>query len=183
MYNGELEVCALLRPNGEANEARLWLAEIFGVQAVLSAALSIMHPELYDLGRQAMLEIWKLAHKSNASEVVKVAELWPGVYNSLSAMVNRRSPYHKDRNGLPQWFDLVLTVGSYDSIKFEMPELKIAFHYPPGTVIAFSGRRLEHGVGPAAGDRSCIVWYMQEKVHQALKIHQCNFAHVRHLEH
>ncbi|KAG9311623.1 hypothetical protein JVU11DRAFT_7844 [Chiua virens] len=115
--------------------------------------------------------------------MMKGAELWPGIYNSLSAVVNYSSPYHKDQNRLPQWFDLVLIVGNYEAIKFEMPELKIACYYPPGTVIAFSGQLLEHGVWHAAGNRSCIVWYMQEKVHEALQIQWCNFVHVCHLEH
>ena len=71
-------------------------------------------------------------------------------------MVNCCSLYHKDQNGLPQWFDLLLTVGDYEDIHFKMLEFKLAFQYPLGIVIVFLGSLLEHGVQHVRGNRGCI---------------------------
>lgn len=154
-----------------------------GTQVVLSAAMSIMHPEMYELGRDAMLKLWELSQQSDEQyKMSNILCLWSLVYNSLSIMVNHCSPFHTNSNNLQQWFNLLLIVGNYEDVHFQMPQLHMAFRYAARTVLAFSGGLLEHGVMHVAGDRGCIAWYMQEKVHDVLGINRCNFTNVSNMQ-
>ncbi|KIJ10066.1 hypothetical protein PAXINDRAFT_58232, partial [Paxillus involutus ATCC 200175] len=143
-----------------------WLATIFKVHAHLSAAMGVMHPQVYTVGRDALIKIWEDA----SMEIREVLRVWPSVYSSLSLMVNRCSPYHLDKMGKPQWFDQLLTVGHYSDLDLVLPTLQLRLDYLPGTVVAFSGKVLVHRVGKTNGDRACIAWYMQDRVHRAMNV-------------
>lgn len=148
--------------------------------ALLSATMSILHPEMYALGRLAMIKLWQTASTTHGAEenndMLDVLTLWPSVYNTLSVMVNRCSPYHVDINGKVEWFDQLLTVGKYEGLDMVFPRQQLRLRYEAGTMIAFSGRLLVHGVGDVMGDRACLAWYMQQKVHSALDIPTCHHA-------
>ncbi|KAI6146253.1 hypothetical protein BKA82DRAFT_3948403, partial [Pisolithus tinctorius] len=64
------------------------------------------------------------------------------------------------------WYDLLVTVGDYPPLDFVIPTLNLWLHYNPGTIIAFSGSALEHGVGAVDSDRACLAYYMHANVHQ-----------------
>ncbi|KAF9219386.1 hypothetical protein BS17DRAFT_679490, partial [Gyrodon lividus] len=77
------------------------------------------------------------------------------------------SPFYLDKMGKPQWFDQLLTVGHYNGLDLVLPTLQLRLDYPPGTVVAFSGKLLAHGAGETDRDRACAAGYMQDKVHWA----------------
>ncbi|KIK72602.1 hypothetical protein PAXRUDRAFT_180353, partial [Paxillus rubicundulus Ve08.2h10] len=54
--------------------------------------------------------------------------------------------------------------------------LRLRLDYLPGTVIAFSGKILVHRVGEMEGDRACIAWYMQDKVHPEMNVGECGYC-------
>ncbi|KAF9222208.1 hypothetical protein BS17DRAFT_676383, partial [Gyrodon lividus] len=152
----------LFRPRRNNEEARQWLATIFQAQCHLSAAMGIMHLQMYAIGWAALIKIWKDA----SEEIREVLWVWPSIYSSLSLMVNQCSPFHLDKMGKPQWFDQLLTIGHYNGLDLVLPTLQLRLDCPPGTVVAFSGELLIHGARETDGDRACIAWYMQDKVHQ-----------------
>ncbi len=170
MTNGVLEVSASLKGGRFNNEGREWLQDNYRLQSLLSAATRIIHPEMYQLGRECMLRLQDWARKTDDREMVEVLKIWPSIFGSLSIMVNRSSPFHLDRNGRVEFFDQLLTVGEYRNLDIVFPTLKVRCKYLPGTVLAFSGKQLEHGVGEVAEDRACVAWYMQQKVHAAMEI-------------
>jgi hypothetical protein len=174
MFQHPLEVSALLKPGRNKEEAKQWLAAIFKAHSLLSAAMGIIHPEMYSRGRDALIKIWEGA----SAEMREVLQVWPSVYSSLSLVVNRCSPYHLDKMGKPQWFDQLLTVGHYNDLDLVLPTLRLRLDYLPGTVVAFSGKLLVHGAGETNGDRACIAWYMQDKVHRAMNICECGYCHL-----
>lgn len=179
--NSTIRVSANLRDPETGGECRKWLATMYDAHALLSATLSIMHPQLYALGRESMVHLWKAAAAENNQEMLEVLQEWPSVYNTLSVMVNRCSPYHVDMNGKVEWFDQLLTVGRYKGLDMVFPRQRLRLRYEGGTMIAFSGRLLVHGVGDVDGDRACLAWYMQRKVHSAYNIEKCNYAKLQHL--
>ncbi|KAI9571887.1 hypothetical protein HD554DRAFT_2168656 [Boletus coccyginus] len=152
--------------------------------------MSIMHPEMYDVGREAMIKLWEAASgvkggfatsggsKVESANILKALCLWPSVYSSLSVVANRSSAYHLDQMGKWQWFDQLLTVGNYGALDLAFPTLLLNLHYPPGTVVVFSGKLLVHGASKADRDHGCIAWYMQDKVHKAMGVAQCSPAHL-----
>ncbi|KIK80077.1 hypothetical protein PAXRUDRAFT_159626, partial [Paxillus rubicundulus Ve08.2h10] len=160
MFKHPLKASTLLKP-GRNEEAKQWLAAIFKVHSHLSAAMGVMHPQMYAIGRHTLIKIWEDA----SAEIREALRVWPSVYSSLSLMVNRCLPYHLDKMGKLQWFNQLLTVGHYSNLDLVLPTLQLRLDYLPGTVVAFSGKILVHGVGETDGDRACIAWYMQDKVH------------------
>ncbi|KAI6143750.1 hypothetical protein BKA82DRAFT_28660, partial [Pisolithus tinctorius] len=115
------EVSRLLKSKSQPKEVREWLQCTAGLQAVLSGALRIMHPK-----------ISKAAERQD-EDMEAVLPMWNSVYSSMSVMVNRASPAHKDTNGRKVWLDTLLTVGNYPRLHFLVPELGIRLQYNPGT--------------------------------------------------
>ncbi|KAI5993818.1 hypothetical protein F5J12DRAFT_785939 [Pisolithus orientalis] len=99
-----------------------WSQQSYLPAAILSGALSIMHPGLYDTGRQAMqsLDTWLSQHNQDMHDAL---QHWP----------------------LSNWYDMLVTVGDYEDCVLDIPMLGLQFLYKPGTVVAFSGRLLQHG--------------------------------------
>ncbi|KIO00462.1 hypothetical protein M404DRAFT_152837, partial [Pisolithus tinctorius Marx 270] len=64
-------------------------------------------------------------------------------------------------------------VGDYPPLDFVIPTLNLWLHYNPGTIIAFSGSALEHGVGAVDSDRACLAYYMHANVHQSVHVPMC----------
>lgn len=178
-----LDVSALLKEGRHGGEARIWLQHMTWMHALLSASMSIMHPDMYAKGRTAMIKLWNNACASGHTEMLDVLRIWPSIYGSLSLMVNRKSPYHQDKNGKLESFDQLLTVGEYSQLHLSFPTLRLHFAYPPGTVMAFSGKMLAHSVPHVQSDenRACVAWYMQHRVHRETQVSPCNFAHTQDL--
>lgn len=143
--------------------------------ALLSASLAIMHPEMYLAGQQAMLKLLRWSSGQDNAEMQDVLAIWPSVFSVISVMVNRMSPLHTDRNGRPQLFDLLITVGNYGDLDIAIPTVSRKFRYNPGTAIAFSGQLLQHGVGQCEDDRAVLSFYMRDNVHQFVDVPRSNF--------
>ena len=165
------EVSAAMR----TESAQQWLSSIRDEAAILSGALAIMHPEMYCSGLQTMVKLGEFAEEIGDTCMTAILAQWPSVYNVGSLMVNRASPFHVDRFGRPQWFDLLVTFGTYSDLYFLLPTLGLTLQYCPGTVIAMSGKMIEHGVGQADGDRAVLAWYMRDEVHEFMHVSRSHF--------
>ncbi|KAF8124488.1 hypothetical protein EV363DRAFT_1178062 [Boletus edulis] len=146
------EVSAAMR----TESAQQWLSSIWDEAAIQSGALAIMHPEMYCSGLQTMVKLGEFAEEIGDTCMTAILAQWPSVYNVGSLMVNRASPFHVDRFGRPQWFDLLVTFGTYSDLYFLLPTLGLTLQYCPGTVIAMSGKMIEHGIGQTDGDRAVL---------------------------
>ena len=144
--------------------------------ALLSTAISIMHPKMYALGRESLIKQWKWASKTEHGQMLDILQLWPSVYNTTSLMVNSCSPYHVDINGRAELYDQLLTVEQYKGLDMVFPCQKLRLRYEAGSMIVSSGWLLVHGAREVAGDRACLAWYMQHKVHSAFEIPDCKFV-------
>ena len=56
-----------------------------------------------------------------------------------------------------------------------IPTIKHQLWYDPGTVIAFSGQMLEHGVGQVEGEWRVLSYYMQDNIHEYIDVSCCNY--------
>jgi hypothetical protein len=52
----------------------------------------------------------------------------------------------------------------------ELPSIGIRMAYKSGTVMAFSGKMLRHGVPECDGERICLAYYMRDKVHERMGV-------------
>ena len=99
---------------------------------------------------------------------------WSTVYTNLSLISNRKTPLHRDPQSRSDWFDLLATVGEYQDCFLNIPTLGVQLEYSPGTVVAFSGRLLRHGVIEEGGDRCCLAYYMRDNIHNWLGVTSVN---------
>ncbi|KAI6144297.1 hypothetical protein BKA82DRAFT_4016992 [Pisolithus tinctorius] len=93
-----------------------WSQRSYLLAAILSGALSIMHPGLYEAGRQAMqsLDTWSSQHNQDMQDAL---QHWPSVFTNVSVISN---------------LDHTLSPGPTLTVRL--------FLYNPGTVVAFSGQ-------------------------------------------
>lgn len=175
------EVSATLKARNPDQGGRAWLEQMILPSAVLSAAMAVMHPDLYAAGREAVVRLYQdlaVLHPDDPAlvEMAEMLRLWPSVFTTTSVMVNRVTPFHRDHNSRVQWYDLLASIGSYVHAWFEVPTLGTACYYPPGSVVAVSGLLVRHGVAPTEGNRLCVASYMRDNVHQAVGVHRSDWV-------
>ncbi|KIN94699.1 hypothetical protein M404DRAFT_167622, partial [Pisolithus tinctorius Marx 270] len=95
---------------------------------------------------------------------------WPSVFTNVSVISNRTTPFHRDPHSRSDWYDMLVTVGDYEDCVLDIPTLGLQFLYNPGTVVAFSGRLLRHGVSSVGGNRCCFAYYMRDNIHNWIGI-------------
>jgi hypothetical protein len=122
-----------------------------------------------------MVKLGEFAEEIGDTGMTAILAQWPSVYNVASLMVNRASPFHVDRFGRSQWLDLLVTFGTYSDLHFFLPTLGLTLQYRPGTVIAMSGKMIEHGAGQTDGDRAVLAWYMRDEVHEFMHVSRSQF--------
>lgn len=167
-----------------------WCRENKQFSHVLSGVLSIMHPELYQLGQQAMCKLRETSEATGApwvpcyenDRLQEVLEIWGHPWTALSIMVNRATPYHRDTNGRNPWMDLMVTVGEYEHGRLELPGLGVRLEYNPGTIVGLCGKVVVHGAAEVEGDRACLAYYMRNGVHERLGIPAGTWSRVSYWE-
>jgi hypothetical protein len=142
--------------------ASVWLDCISQSNSILSAILAVIHPELYDAGQETF------NHLRQHSEIQPqdVLRRWTSVFNGVSMICNRLTPAHLDGNSRKQWYDLLVSLGSYRNCKLELLGLGVSLEYGPGTVVGLVGSTLEHEVSHFEGDRVCYAYFMWDNVHE-----------------
>lgn len=159
----------MVKPDGAA--AR-WLSRMVESSALIGGILSIVHPELYEAGKAAIVHLDQ--HPQTADRPRRLQELlqmWSAPFHGLSVISNRKTPVHRDTNGGRPWMDILVALGNYVEGSLGLPGLGIQLHYCPGTVVAIAGRVIAH-YAECDGDRACIAYYMREKVQARLGLSQ-----------
>jgi hypothetical protein len=142
-----------------------WLDEISTSNIILSAVLAVIHPNLYDAGRETLIRLRNHAgiQQEDADHVL---DRWTSAFSGVSVISNRISPLHRDGGSRPMWYNLLVTLGNYKNCKLDLPGLGISMDYRPGTVVGLSGMVLQHQVSGCEGDRLCYAYFMRDNVHE-----------------
>ncbi|KAI5999886.1 hypothetical protein F5J12DRAFT_784642 [Pisolithus orientalis] len=149
--NGFPEASWLLKSRMENTSTREWVDQMSNTNALLSAILHVIHLE-------ALICLGEQAEQQADSDMSFILPIWSSTYSSM------------DINGWDPWYDMLVTMGDYPPLDFVIPMLNLQLHYNPGTIIAFSGSALEHGVGAVDGDRACLAYYMHANDMLALEL-------------
>jgi hypothetical protein len=140
--------------------------------ALIGGILSIVHPKLYEAGKEAIVYLDEHPDMADRPERLRqLLQLWSAPFHGLSVISNRVTPVHRDSNGGKKWMDILVALGDYTEGFLELPGVGIRFEYLPGTVVAISGRVIAHSA-ECDGDRACIAYYMREKVQARLGLSQ-----------
>ena len=141
-----------------------WLKLQVQTSAIIGGILSIVHPEQYAAGIGILR---KLAQEptlvKNGQHLSKILEVWAAPFNVVTVISNRQTPFHRDNGAYYTCFDILLALGEYQDGRLETPGLGMRFKYDPGTLAAFSGRILQHGV-TCAGNRACMVFHSKGNI-------------------
>lgn len=172
----ELEVSALLKARNLHRGGEAWLMAMQEPHLVLGGMLKIMHPDLYKSSLAALLQL------QDQEEHATVLAKWGTVFNALSFISNRAAPLHRDSKSRKDWYDLLVSFGTYADATFHLPGLGMQFPYRSGTIVAFSGSLLRHGVSAHEGERACLAYYMRESVHKRLGVPMAGWMTVGRLE-
>ena len=163
----QLKVSAdLTKPNAVLE----WLKKCSLPFALIGGILSIIQPELYNAGWEALKKLSEdpgLCDKPK--RLLEVLSTWYTPFSALAVISNQSTPLHRDTGGRPEWLDLMVALGVYEHGRFAVPGLGYTFKYNPGTIVAFLGKIFRHGA-ECAGDRACIAFNMCDNVLNQLGI-------------
>jgi hypothetical protein len=136
--------------------------------AIVGAILSVIQPDLYDVGMEGLRRLYRNPSAVETPEILAdVLELWTVPFSGLSVISNRSTPLHRDCNGRKEWMDLLVALGQYKDGLFFVPGLGLELLYNPGTVVGITGKVLQHGA-ECNGERACLAFYMRDRVHERL---------------
>ncbi|KAA1473523.1 hypothetical protein DENSPDRAFT_780029 [Dentipellis sp. KUC8613] len=156
--------------------AQKWLDDISESNGLVTAALKVIHPDLYLAGMAAMR---KLSERSDLSNVVL---RWSTVFSGVSIISNRQTLCHRDFNSRHEYFDILATIGPYGYTTLNLPGLNTKLSYTCRTIVAISGKAFEHEVPPCEADRICYAYWMRDSVHRALGIPTADWTNMRKVE-
>lgn len=172
----ELHVSQTLQEH-DKNGSLDWLADMQETTDLLNAILSIVHPELYQAGEDAL---HKLREAPEFMKHRRWARAWTSVYTGVSVIANRACVPHRDPGGRADWFDMIVTLGKYREATMRWPDLAVSLDYPPGTVVFLAVKLIRHQVlHTVGGERLCHVWFMRDLVHERLGIQSTAWAEYR----
>ncbi|EIW78071.1 hypothetical protein CONPUDRAFT_36489, partial [Coniophora puteana RWD-64-598 SS2] len=137
-----------------------WVSASAHPMAIPSAVLAIIHPHQYQQGLRCMR---RLRRRTILKPFV---DSWASAFNAMTVISNRETLYHRDGGGCFQWYDVLGTYGQYSRGLLSFPALGIDLDYRPGTVVAFAGNVLRHGVPHPDGERVCLAHYMRKNLHE-----------------
>jgi len=152
-----------------------WLKKITPVEQLLDKLFSMISPDLHYAGSQVILKVGQDANLPigckawHQNQIAEMARAWPIATSGVSVIVNRASVCHTDNKGSKDWYDILLTAGTYKDCWFRLPDLELQLEYSPGTVVALNGRILKHEVIKwKGGDRVCCAHWLRPAVLKGL---------------
>lgn len=169
-----MKISAALKKHDSA--ADKWISVMSESSALLGGIFSIVHPDLYQAGIDAMIALNNNPDLvSDSMRLQSILATWSAPFHAVSIISNRVTPPHHDVKSAKQWMDLLVALGKYRKGIFSIPTVGYKLRYNPGTVVCLNGRLLRHEAD-VVGDRACIAYYMREKVHKRLAMKDIGWA-------
>ncbi|KAG1722298.1 hypothetical protein EDB19DRAFT_1916732 [Suillus lakei] len=127
---------------------------------IVSAALQVMHPDLYLAGMETQVRLGKWAAIYELDKMHHHLQCWTSVFNVVSVICNRQTPPHRDPKCRLAAFDIMMTTSIYHPVIMDFMNLGIKFLYDSGSMLASSCRLVRHYMNVEEGNRIVTVWYM-----------------------
>jgi hypothetical protein len=143
---------------------------------LVSAALRVMHPDLYFAGVDTLLKLGQCAYGDGLPDMHDRIVHWGSVFNVAAIMCNRRSPPHRDPKCRPEAFDIMTSIGAYAPAIMDLKNLGIKLAYDSGVMVAFSCRLVVHEMYVESGDRIVWAWFMRDSIHNYVATPRPEFA-------
>ncbi|KAK7696325.1 hypothetical protein QCA50_000979 [Cerrena zonata] len=145
------------------DQGQEWMRDSADAGAIISGMLRVMHPDQYRMA-------WEVMNRLRAVRPMEAMWCWPTVFNAVTIVANRQCPLHRDAEGMYRCYDILASVGEYESAPLYLSSLGIQIPNGPGTVVGFSGKALRHGVADAMGSHICHAYYVCESLREFLGV-------------
>ncbi|KAG2143568.1 uncharacterized protein EDB93DRAFT_1088254, partial [Suillus bovinus] len=132
---------------------------------LVSAALCIMHLDLYLAGIQTQVRLGEWASQYELHDMCYHLQRWTSVFNVVSVICNCQSPPNRDLKCRPEAFDIMTTAGIYHLVIMDFINLGIKFLYNSGSMLASLCRLVRHHMHVEEGNRIVTAWYMRDSIH------------------
>ncbi|KAG2105029.1 uncharacterized protein F5147DRAFT_579529 [Suillus discolor] len=143
---------------------------------LVSAALQVMHPDLYQAGIKTQVRLGEWAIRYQLHDMCHHLKRWTSVFNVVSVICNRRSPPHRDPKCQPEAFDIMTTAGIYHPVMMDFMNLGIKFLYDSRSMLASSCRLVRHHMHVEEGSRIVTAWYMRDSIHNFVGTPRTDYA-------
>ena len=143
---------------------------------LISAALRVMHADLYFAGLETLLKLGAWAHDAGLHDIYDRIVHWASVFNVASIMCNRRSPPHRDPKCRPEAFDIMTSIGAYLPAIMNLKNFGIKLTYDSCVMVGFSCRLVVHEMYVESGDRIVWAWFMRDSLHNFVATPRPDFA-------
>ena len=147
-----------------------WLQEMSQSIALMGALLSIVHPELYEIGQGVLKKLGDSPDiVKDGEEVLEVLWLWTTPFLGYGLISNCITPLHRDNNSQGPWYDCLTTIRNYEKGAWLiLKNIGLELDYPSGTMVFLLGKIIQHGTSDINGDQVCIAQYMRDRVHERM---------------
>ncbi|KAG1882455.1 hypothetical protein F4604DRAFT_1921646 [Suillus subluteus] len=143
---------------------------------LVSAALRVMHPDLYWAGIKTQVRLGEWATQHQLHDMTYHLKHWTSVFNVVLVICNRRSPPHRDPKCRPEAFDIMTTTGIYHPVIMDFMNLGIKFLYGSGSMLASSCRLVRHHMHVEEGNWIVTAWYMRDSIHNFVGTPRTDYA-------
>ena len=144
-------------------EVHEWLRQSEPMEWLVNAILSVVHPDLHQVGLAA-----KQAYEIGATSNKPYS--WLSVFSGIDVIVNRLTSPHRDAGGTASSYDLLLTLGE-GFANLHLADAGAQLAYAPGTLVFLTGKVLEHEVPEwEGGERAVVAHYMKDLLHDRLHV-------------
>jgi len=137
-----------------------WLYMISESNAIVSTILAVIHPKLYDAG----WETAKHLRDTPGTGAKDVLCWWASIFSGIAIISNCITEPHWDGSSRDNWYNILVTLGSYRNCNLELLGLGVSLEYGPGMVVGILGKVLQHVVPYFEGDRVCYAYFMRDSV-------------------
>ncbi|KAF8219058.1 hypothetical protein L208DRAFT_1124838, partial [Tricholoma matsutake] len=166
------EISKTLKARSENLNTLGWLKETSESFTLMGALLSIVHPELYEIGRGVLKKVGDSPDMvKDGEEVLEVLQLWTTPFSGYGLISNCITPMHQDNNSQGPWYNCLTTIRDYEKgARLKLKNLGLELDYPSGTMVFLLGKVIRHGISEINGNRVCIAQYMRDNVHERMRM-------------
>ncbi|KAF8226577.1 hypothetical protein L208DRAFT_1301052, partial [Tricholoma matsutake] len=166
------EISRTLKPRPKNELTLRWLEETYKLFTLMGALLSIIHPELYEIGWEVLKKVAEDPESvKDGEDVLAILQLWTSPFSGYGLISNCTTPLHWDNNSQRPWCNCLMTIGEYEgSARLKLENLGVELTYSSGTMVFLLGRLVQHGTSEINGNWVCIAQYMRDNVHERMKV-------------
>ena len=119
-----------------------WLEETSESFALMGAVLSIIHPELYEIGWEVLKKVANhLEMVKDGEDILEVLRLWSTPFSGYGLISNCITPLHWDNNSQGPWYDCLTTIGEYENgARLRLKNLGLELDYASGMMVFLLGK-------------------------------------------